>query len=241
MTGIAVVLFDLDDTLFAHSKAVARGVAAHLQSLGGAMAAADPDAEFVRWTKLEEQHYHRYLNGELGFHEQRRHRSRDFVEPYGVELGDDDSADEWFGRYLLEYERAWELHDDVLECLHTLAPPVRFGIITNAELPFQQSKLDATGLTPYLEHVVASGDVGFAKPDARIFHHAAALFEAAPSAIAYVGDRLHTDAIGATNAGMHGVWIDRAGTATQEELALARESGVPVIRSLSELPAVLRS
>ena len=36
-----------------------------------------------------------------------------------------------------------------------------------------------------------------------------------------MGDRLRTDAIGAAEAGLLGVWIDRPGVATDAELAAA--------------------
>jgi putative hydrolase of the HAD superfamily len=60
-----------------------------------------------------------------------------------------------------------------------------------------------------------------------------------PGDAAYVGDRLHTDAIGATAAGLRGIWIDRLGVATDAELAEAAGAGVPVIRTLAELPGIL--
>lgn len=234
---IDVVMFDLDDTLFAHSKAVATGVAAHRRAHGGAMAAADDAAEFARWTELEEHHYHRYLSGELGFREQRRERSRGFVEPYGLDLSDDAVADEWFGRYLAEYRLAWELHPDTVPLLDALEQ--RLGVITNAELGFQLSKIEAMGIASRFEHVIASGEVGHAKPDARIFLHAVSVFDVAPGRAAYVGDRLHTDAIGAASGGLLGIWVDRAGAASDEERAVAAVAGVPIIQSLSELPRVL--
>ena len=54
-----------------------------------------------------------------------------------------------------------------------------------------------------------------------------------------MGDRLHTDAIGAARAGLLGVWLDRPGTATAEQLSEASAEGVPVIRTLAELPGLL--
>ncbi|MCU1425281.1 MAG: family hydrolase [Microbacteriaceae bacterium] len=239
---VRVVLFDLDDTLFAHSRAVARGVAAYRLSHGGDLAAADDAVELARWSALEEHHYHRYLAGELDYREQRRHRARGFVEPYAIDLSSDAAADEWFGRYLIEYERAWLLFDDALPCLDSLAaeiPGVRFGIVTNAELPFQQAKLDATGLADRVEHTVASGDLGVAKPDPRIFAEAARLFGVDPSEAVYVGDRLETDAIGAADAGLTGVWLDRRHAATHDERARAEASGVAIIHGLVELTALL--
>ncbi len=239
MTAIDVVLFDLDDTLFAHRESVELGIHTYRTALGEPLASADRMTEFARWNALEEQHYHRYLAGEVDFHEQRRARARGFVAPYGIEL-DDDAALRWFDDYLVEYERSWSMHADVEDCLAALAPR-RFGIITNGELGFQSSKAAGCGLDRLipLDAVVASGEVGVAKPDARIFQAAAERFGAPVEACCYVGDRLHTDAIGAARAGMLGVWLDRRGVATPAELAEAAAEGVPVIRGLDELPAIV--
>ena len=240
---MTVVLFDLDDTLFAHRLAVATGVTAHRRAAGGALASADDAAEIQRWNELEELHYHRYLAGEIDFLDQRRHRSRAFVEPFGLDLATDSAADEWFGAYLLEYERAWQLHDDVLPCLDAIEaadPTVRWGIVTNAELAFQTAKLTAIGLIDRMEHIVASGEVGATKPDARIFEHAVSLFGVPATDAVYVGDRLHTDAIGAASAGLRGVWLNRAGEISAAEAADVAAAGVSVISTLAELPALLR-
>lgn len=235
---IRLVLFDLDDTLFAHTRAVGAGIAAYRAAHGGALAAADDAVELARWTALEEKHYHRYLAGELDYREQRRHRARGFVEPYGLDLTSDADADDWFGRYLVEYERSWQLYADTiptLDALERAIPGLRFGIITNAELPFQQAKLDATGLASRIEHTIASGDAGAAKPDARIFLAACERFGVAPAEAVYVGDRLETDAIGAARAGMGGVWLDRGRRASADDLARAAASHVRIIGGLDEL------
>jgi putative hydrolase of the HAD superfamily len=240
---ILVALFDLDDTLFAHRDAVRRGITAYRGVIGGAVAAADDDAEAVRWHELEEEHYHRYLAGELDFRGQRRARARSFLAPYGLVLETDDEADAWWDGYIAHYENAWALHDDTLPCLDALTTgpdPVRIGLVTNGDLRAQSAKLRVTGLLPRIEHIVASGEVGVAKPDAAIFERACAVFGVKPSSAAYIGDRLATDALGASAAGLLGVWLDRAGAATHEQLGLARAAGVPVIRSLIEVPALLR-
>ncbi len=233
-----VVLFDLDDTLFAHRESVERGIAAHRSTLGGALAAADRAAEFARWNALEERHYHRYLTGELDFLGQRRERARGFVAPYGLTL-DDDAADAWFDAYLVHYRATWTLHDDVIAVPRGAAPR---AVRRHHERPPRRSsrrRSTATGLDAWLDHVVASGEVGVAKPDAAIFAEACRVFGVAASDAVYVGDRLHTDAIGAARAGLRGVWLDRHGLATAEQRAEAAAEGIPVIRSLAELPALL--
>jgi putative hydrolase of the HAD superfamily len=238
----SVVLFDLDDTLFAHRRAVELGVLAQRAEHGGDFVLADDAAELHRWTQLEELHYHRYLSGELDFLEQRRERARDFVAPYGLDLGDDSAADTWFDAYLEKYRDAWTLLPDALPCLEELChriPGVRFGVITNGDLAFQTAKMETVGLSRHIEHVIASGHVGFAKPDPRIFLLACGVFGVTPASAVYVGDRLRTDALGARDAGLTGVWLDRPGHTPPEPPEDPHDPGVPRIRSLSELADLL--
>ena len=233
--SIRVVLFDLDDTLFAHRKAVDDGIVAHLTASG-----LPSEDAVVSWHELEEQHYPRYLTGEVGFFEQRRIRSRALAEPLGVSLPTDHLADAWYDAYFLHYRDAWSLHDDALACLDALdARGLRIGLITNGDLGFQTEKLDRVALAARIEIVVASGELGVAKPDPAIFLHACSLFGVAPSEAMYVGDRLQTDAIGAASAGLAGVWLNRSGVTTAEEDAAVAASGVRVVTSLAGLTGLL--
>ena len=239
--GGPVVLFDLDDTLMAHRAAVDAGIALHMSERAYE---AEHAAAQELWHDLEEEHYHAYLAGRLTFEGQRRARARDFALAHGEEL-DDLAAGAWFARYFERYRDSWSLHDDAVPALDALAealPGVRFGIITNGELGFQQAKLDRLGITDRFDHVVASGHVGVTKPDPGIFGLAMARFasDAPVTAAAYVGDRLVTDAIGAATAGLVGVWLNRAGASmADDESAAAAVAGVVEIGSLADLAPVL--
>jgi putative hydrolase of the HAD superfamily len=240
---ISVVLFDLDDTLFAHRKAVDDGVLAHLRSLDvsssppSSSSSSEAD-EVARWTALEEKHYTRYLAGELDYLGQRHARARDFMEPYGVTFPSNLAAETWFEEYLQHYRAAWTLYDDTIPCLTALAG-LGLGVITNGVTHFQQPKLDVLGLTPYFTHIITSGDFGAVKPDPSIFLHACSAFDVAPASAMYVGDRLATDALGAAAAGLTGVWLDRSAQATTDELAAVAAAGAHVIHSLADLPPLL--
>ena len=234
---IRVALFDLDDTLFHHRQAVRDGIAAHVATT---LPEVDAAAHLDRWDALEERHYHRYLTGELDYLGQRRARARDFMAGFGVTFDTDEAAEQWFETYLLEYVRAWALYDDALPCLRALAADgVRLGMITNGIPSFQQPKLDTLELAAHFEHVVTSGEFGVPKPDASIFLHACALFGVDPSEAVYVGDRLETDAVGAVDAGLTGVWLLRDRDPSASEAAAAAASGAHVIRSLDDLGGVL--
>ncbi|TFD05788.1 HAD family hydrolase [Cryobacterium sandaracinum] len=248
----AVVLFDLDDTLFAHRGAMADGIRAYLGSLGGTFTDADPGAALALWDDLEERHYHAYLAGSLDFAGQRRERARDFAAAHGVTLTGP-AATSWFDAYFLHYRASWRLHTDALPCLDALAvafPGVRIGLITNGESTPQGHKLADTGLDVRLEHVIASGSLGFAKPDPRIFRHACMVFGSESEQTVYVGDRLRTDAIGAAAAGLTGVWLDRtaagagggaggSGAGAGADAAEAARLGIIRITSLAALPGAL--
>jgi putative hydrolase of the HAD superfamily len=231
------VLFDLDDTLFAHRRAVEEGARSLLRELQDSSDVSAEAEEIARWNDLEELHYTRYLSGELDYLGQRHARARDFMLPHGVTFASNRDAEEWFDYYLTHYQAAWSVYDDTVPALDALAD-LRLGIITNGDLTFQLAKMDAVGLTPRFEHVVASGEVGLVKPNPEIFRYACSLFGVAPADAVYIGDRLHTDAIGASAAGLTGLWLSR-GDATREELAIAEANSVRVIRSLAELPSLL--
>lgn len=229
---IRVALFDLDETLFAHRDAVRAGIA---DVLARDYPTLDAASHQDRWDDLEEHHYTRYLTGELDYLGQRRARARGFLEPFGVTL-DDAAAEQWFEDYLHGYRSAWTLFADTLPCLDALAAAgIRVGIITNGELDFQLAKIVSTGLDGRFEHIVASGELGITKPDARIFEHACSLFEVATGDALYVGDRLGTDALGSASAGLTGVWLDRDSAATADELAAAASASVRVIHTLADL------
>ena len=180
----AAVLFDLDDTLFAHRQAVARAITAHRPRFGRV---GPDDSEAERWRSLEEIHYHRYLAGELSFQGQPRARAREFAAPYGQDLESDLAADSWFDGYRAHYEAAWMLHDDTVPCLTDIrAAGSRIGIITNGELAFQVEKINRVGLSPWVDDLIASGEVGIAKPDPLIFELACVRFEVGTSEAVYI-------------------------------------------------------
>ena len=106
----------------------------------------------------------------------------------------------------------------------------RIAVVSNADGRVR-SLLDQAGLSPFLEVVIDSAEVGVEKPDPRIFFAATDRLGVAPTSCAYVGDIYEIDVVGARAAGMHPVLIG-PGTVP--------ESGAPVDRvaTLTELLAL---
>ncbi|UFT99401.1 HAD-IA family hydrolase [Radiobacillus kanasensis] len=127
------------------------------------------------------------------------------------------------------------LYEDSLQVLEELQKDYRLLLLTNGSPQLQNTKLTITPeLVPYFEHIVISGDFGIGKPDPSIFTHALELVSLSPDEVIMVGDNLLTDILGASQAGIPSVWINR------EEKDVHTVTPTHEIQSLSELPELLR-
>ena len=90
------------------------------------------------------------------------------------------------------------------------------------------------GIAHYFDIIVASHDVRVrsAKPDSHIFNYTLAAVGVSAAEAVHVGDTYEADIIGAKNAGIRPILIDRDGTQTGR--------WHETIRSLTELPKLLK-
>jgi putative hydrolase of the HAD superfamily len=225
------VLFDVDDTLVDHSGAQRAAIAGYLASLG-----LDHDDNAVgRWQAAEERHFSRHLTGELTFQGQRRARVREMLAAHGGADFDDGTADAWFLGYTTRFEAAWTTYDDVGAALDMVASRgLAVGIVTNVAADHQRRKLEFVGLGGRFDVVVGLDTLGFGKPDPRVFRHACDLLGTTPRDTVFVGDRLDHDAVGARDAGLRAVWLDRSGGARSDV-----PDGITRMASLAQLEAVV--
>lgn len=119
------------------------------------------------------------------------------------------------------------------------------GLITNWEhAPRIYELVDELGLSSYLDVITVSDEVGYAKPDPRIFTPALEAIGATAEDSYYVGD-MDLDVEGALKAGLKPVLIKRI-ESNSEWYQYSRESqcnynpdDVIIIKSLTELPELL--
>ena len=132
--------------------------------------------------------------------------------------------------------RHFLLYDDVPEALSELdARGLRIGLISNSHrcLESFQSHFELEGL---IDVAISSAEHGYMKPHPSIFEAALCLAGVKPAEAIMVGDNLTQDIDGARRVGMRGALVRRS-----ERVDAGDESidGVPVIRSLAELPGLL--
>ena len=228
------VLWDIDDTIFDYSSSERAGILEHLAAEGLLGEFDSPEQALGRWHDHMERMYDRFLAGELGFQQQRRERVRLLMADLGRPPLDEAAADLWFAGYSRRVEQHWRLFPDVLPVLDALAEGYVHGLLSNSSAARQRAKLAAMGLDGRFATLVCSAEIGHAKPAPEAFLAGCAALGLPPERVAYVGDRLTTDALGALGAGLHPVWLDRSGAAP-----VAAPSGVHRIVTLADLPGVL--
>jgi putative hydrolase of the HAD superfamily len=222
-TSIRAACLDIDDTLVDYMASGRAGLAALIGH----------DGAWAHWTQLTEAHYDRFIAGEIDFDRMRLERTRAFF----AELGEPLSEDELVVREARRVDAmrgAWRLFDDALPCLHLLrSAGLMLAAVTNAPGAHQRGKLATVGLVDAFDVLVIAEEVGLAKPDPAIFHLACARLGVRPEQAIHVGDRLDVDAVGAHDAGLHGVWLDRS--ACRQPVP----PGIHVVTDLLELPDLL--
>lgn len=65
------------------------------------------------------------------------------------------------------------------------------------------------GLKPHFQGTVFAREVGWPKPDARIFAHACTVLSLPPEQVLHIGDDADLDVVGAARAGLRTAWINR--------------------------------
>ena len=129
----------------------------------------------------------------------------------------------------------FEMYDDVPAVLETLAKSgIRIGLISNTQrcLTSFQSHFELQGL---IAATISSFEHGYMKPHPSIFSAVLERLGARPDETVMVGDSIRQDIEGALRVGMRAVLVHRGDAPP----ARATELGVPVIKSLSELPPLL--
>ena len=126
------------------------------------------------------------------------------------------------------------LYDDVKSAFVALhAAGYRIGLISNTHrcLASFQRHFE---LEPYVTAAVSSSDQGYLKPHPSIFRAALELMGVPAAYGVMVGDSVTHDVAGARQVGMAAVLLVRSGHRGDDAV-----DGVPMIRTLAELPALL--
>ncbi|MBM4385144.1 MAG: HAD-IA family hydrolase [Deltaproteobacteria bacterium] len=106
------------------------------------------------------------------------------------------------------------------------------ALVTNGGAVFQREKIVRFEVAPLFDAIFVEGELGFGKPDPRVFQRALAALRAEPTEALMTGNDLRSDIFGAKRAGIPSVWVDHARAGVP---ASAPAQPDRVVRAIAEL------
>jgi putative hydrolase of the HAD superfamily len=227
------ILFDLDDTILDTTQSATRvwrlTAKAFEAEIGQPAEVFDPILDAARvWYWSDPQ---RNQAGRLDVQ-----KSRVEVTHHGLlDLGIDDPclAERFADHYAAHRVRSMRPFPGAIETLeHFVGIGVPLALITNGDGRGQREKVEHFDLTQYFQAVLIEGDLGFGKPDSRVFQRALSACDAPAEAAWCVGDNLAWEVAAPQRLGMRGIWNDWQGKGLPAGSKIVPDL---IIRSITEL------
>ncbi|ETE63037.1 Haloacid dehalogenase-like hydrolase domain-containing protein 3, partial [Ophiophagus hannah] len=130
--------------------------------------------------------------------------------------------------------KIWELVPGAIEMLQWCQQQgIPMAVISNSDQRLQEI-LSRCNLQQYFQFVLTSEEVGFAKPDQRIFLEALHSAKVEPQLAAHVGDHYVNDYLAARKAGLHSFLFKMAGEPIENDMEVPENH---LLSSLLDLQA----
>ena len=134
-----------------------------------------------------------------------------------AETGLSGDPDEMNRRYFEFLGQGGAVYPGAVELVKKLSVHFSLYIVTNGNAASQKTRLEHSGLLPYIQSYFVSDAVGVGKPDPRYFQY---VFDHIPGfqreQAIVIGDSLSSDIQGAVNAGVDCIWYTGATNASVE-------------------------
>lgn len=225
MAAYRHIIFDLDHTLWDFH----RNSDETIFELCDEYQLPDPEAFLHTYKKINKQLWDAYQARQISKEELRDQRFARCFSHLKLPL---EHAGAFSEAYLQRCPAKPHLLPGAQELLHELFPVYTLSILSNGFAEAQYRKLQHAGIASYFSAVFISEELGWHKPDPRIFEHASRSLGTEIEECLMVGDNYETDISGAKQAGMDHVFFnpsrDRHQYPVQHE-----------IHMLSELKAIL--
>lgn len=207
------VLLDLDDTILDDTGGVVASWREACVSHRSAMNGLEPDEVFDAIDRIREWYWsdpERHRVGRLELAWARGEVVRFALADLGVD--DPDLARKIGDAYHTLRDQRIKPFDDAVATVQWLREQgCRLALLTNGGSRGQRSKIDRFTLAPLFDAILVEGEVGYGKPDPRIYRQALETVGVSADRTWMVGDNLEWDVAGPQREGITGIWIDAKG------------------------------
>jgi putative hydrolase of the HAD superfamily len=228
------VLLDLDDTILDDSGSVSscwlEACRVHESELG----VVDPITAYMSIERVREWYWsdpERHRVGRLDLAAARREVAHLALKEVG--LDNDALAGKIGDTYHDLRDSLLRPFDDAIDTVEWLrSRGCRLALLTNGSAEMQRRKITRFGLAGHFDTILIEGEVGFGKPDPRVYKRALDVLGVAPVDTWMVGDNLEWDVAEPQRQGIYGIWIDVRGSGLPHGHPVRPDR---IIRKLSEL------
>ncbi|KAK8052321.1 hypothetical protein PG993_003706 [Apiospora rasikravindrae] len=225
------IVFDLDNTLFDHQHSSRCAISA-VRNRCPELAGKTLDELITKYDAAFQKLYDAYLRKEITHAHMGVKRIQTFFTDLGL-AASPEKVKEFRAIYKPAYREARRAAPGSIETLTKLREHgYSLAILTNGHVKKQNEKAELIGVRHLVHHLVTSEEVGFAKPDPRIFRHVLDRLGTSADATYMVGDSPNADIKGALDAGMRPILYSPMAQGPQR---LIFEQQVPVIHHMSQL------
>lgn len=233
------LLLDLDDTILDDSSSVhdswREACAVHADRLAPLDAAVVTDV-IRKTSKWFWDDPDRHREGRLQLEAARREVVRLALKDLGIE--DRDLAACIGDAYSHRRDLGMAPLPDAIDTVRWLRDTGRrLALLTNGAGIAQRKKISRFELEDLFDVILVEGELGFGKPDERVYRRALSALDVEPADAWMVGDNLDWDVGAPQKLGMSGVWIDARGRGVPAHTAVRPDY---IVRALADLRSLIQ-
>lgn len=214
--SITTIFFDLDNTLFDHSRAEASTLKFLLRNGLEANGAVNEDDFVACYVRHNTQLWQEMAEGTISPEKVKVQRFERTLAEFDLDCSDCAALSR---RYLEIYSQQNFCLPHARDVLIYLNPTYELGVLSNGFAQIQRNKLSNLDFMAFFPHQIFSGDVGCMKPAAEIFNVAMAATKTTADELLYVGDSFESDIVGAHAAGWKTILLNPSQKPVPERLA----------------------
>jgi putative hydrolase of the HAD superfamily len=197
LSGYKAMLFDLDDTLLNRDEAVEKLFLIILEKC------YEDVEQSVKNDML--QKFKEYDNRGYGNSDKTKVLESFFDDfPPNNRLLRNTIQDFWNDHF----PQCFSIDQHTINIVNAIKKQMKVAIITNGSTQRQKAKIGNTHLNSCFDIIFISEEVGFSKPDKRIFELVLNKLKVQPEDTLFVGDDLEKDIGGCQNANIKGIWFN---------------------------------
>ncbi|MFC1553836.1 YjjG family noncanonical pyrimidine nucleotidase [candidate division KSB1 bacterium] len=204
--NLKAVFFDLDNTLFNHSKAQRESLIEVYDKFKEYYTGITCDRYLEAYSINNDLFWGKLTRGEITRYECRFLRFWQTLKDLNL---DDSIAENQAAYYFNTYMEKNYLMDGAIEVLNFIKEKgFKLGLITNGFRDIQDNKIDTLKIRSFFDAIIISEDAGVMKPHPDIFRYALKQIGCSRSECVFIGDSANDDINGAENAGINSIWFN---------------------------------